>query len=95
VKYKKALIQIFFIIFQTGFLYAQENEQYNGFKNSISFDYFYYRSYIIESPSFGNRNSIFTINYKRNVFTTYPFGKLHLQDSGQEFVETVGRVIGN
>ena len=25
----------------------------------------------------------------------YPFGKLHLQDSGQEFVETVGRVIGN
>jgi predicted secreted protein len=30
-----------------------------------------------------------------NAGNMYPFGKLHLQDSGQEFVETVGRVIGN
>jgi transposase len=30
-----------------------------------------------------------------NADRLYPFGKLHLQDSGQEFVETVGRVIGN
>ena len=60
----KSIIVLLLILLTTTLFAGIGNSE---LKNSISFDYFYYKSYIKINPSYGSRNSIFMLDYYRTI----------------------------